>query len=226
MKRGRVIRAFTLTELLVVLAVVVLLASLGSGALASARRGGEEVGAAATMQRLGAAILASTGDRDGVLPGPLWPGQVPLYDAGRSGRLVVELAPYLGLGGTGGTRVVDWFVPPAAARLRPKGVVPGDQRVFVMNMKVPTLEGVVNPWGSLAAGGGGPMPLTRSPELTRTWAFSDADQEHPHVRTAAWRTAAAERPVHGNGRMAWFLDGRVQKLGLDAFADPPVTAAR
>jgi hypothetical protein len=59
------------------------------------------------------ASLFPQADNDGKLPGPLWPGQLAQLDPARSGRLVRELATYLGIPAPAAPKVEPLFVPPA-----------------------------------------------------------------------------------------------------------------
>ncbi len=203
--------AFTVIEALVVLAVVGVLAVLIISLISQVSLQAMKAQATANMRQLGQLIFAATLDRGGVLPGPLWPGQIPYHEPGRSGRLAVELAEYLDIP-SGEYMPVDLMIPPAYLRMIPQGSGPQTYRTYVMNMAVRTDSGVINPWGSLAALGGKPQPLASISSPSEHWMMSDADQLHPDVRAAPWRNATPVAPVHGQGRLHLFFDGSVRFL--------------
>lgn len=196
---------FTLVELLVVLVILGILAGLIFGATFAVRSSGDRTKATANMRAIGVGIAAHVADHGGLLPGPLWPGQMPEFDPNRDGRLVRVLAPYLGIETPSQPEIIDLFVPPAYRKA--VAVLP-TSRTFVVNMAVTQDDGtVLNPWGSLVPGSES-EPL-RMPAVPQTaWGFSDADQQHPRVQEASWSANTPPAPVHGK-RLAWFFNGSV-----------------
>ena len=89
--------AFTLVELLLVLAIIGVLAALSLGELSKLGASSDRSNALSNMRQIGTGITLFAADNDGKLPGPLWPGQLAQFDPARSGRLVRELALYLGI---------------------------------------------------------------------------------------------------------------------------------
>lgn len=197
--------AFTLVELLVVMALLGVLAALLVVATSAVRSSGDRSKATANMRAIGVGIAAYAADHGGTLPGPLWPGQMPEFDPNRSGRLVRELAPYLGIETPSQPEIIDLFVPPA---YRKAIDVLSTSRTYVVNMEVMQDDGtVLNPWGSLV-GGSESDPLRMSTVPPTAWGFSDADQEHPRVNAASWSANTPPKPIHGK-RLAWFFNGSV-----------------
>jgi prepilin-type N-terminal cleavage/methylation domain-containing protein/prepilin-type processing-associated H-X9-DG protein len=212
---------FTLIELLVTLSLVALLIVLGLAGIQTARRQADRGAALTNLRQIGTALLVYAGDHDQFLPGPLWPGQVPAFDRTRTGRLPVELADYLEIDSQAQPFIVKLFVPPAYRRLLRPGHRLEDDRTFVMNMKVTTGTETLNPWGSLATGQGTPQRLSQISRPALSWALSDADQQHPDVVGAPWRSATPVEPIHGRGRTALFFDGHADWMELTAFLPPP-----
>lgn len=201
--------AFTLVELLATLAILGALAALVFSAVWIARGSGDRAKAMANMRAIGAAIPMYAADHDGGLPGPLWPGQVPELDPARAGRLVRELAPYLGIEVPTQPEVIDLFVPPAYRKAKAAAPLAAS-RTFVVNMAIDNGSSIVNPWGSLAAGdGSSPSRMAMVP--LNAWGFSDADRQHPRVSGAPWSANTPEGPVHGK-RLAWFFNGSVSAV--------------
>ena len=200
---------FTLIELLVTIAIVGILAALALTATGAARTQGDRAKAISNMRQIGSAIGLYAADKDSLLPGKLWPGQVAEFDPARAGRLVRELAPYLGLETPAKPVFIDLFVPPAYRRMTPTASLP-TSRTFVMNMAVASGNATINPWGSLAANDGS-VPLRLGSIPANAWGFSDADRQHPRVAGASWAANTPAQPIHKK-RLAWFFNGSVSPV--------------
>jgi len=221
--RGGYLRrgGFTIVELLVVIAIVGILMGLGGVIWTKVQRSGEKAGAVANMRQLGTAIQSHAIDHDGAFPGPLWPGQIPVYDPDRDGRLAGELVPYLDVQEGGGLQVVDLLVPPAFRRVMPPVTPDTQPRTYVMNLRY-ELNGIEYlPFGDLTMDPPAtPMKQGAIPGRVRDfWVLSDADQQHPLVEAAPWAGETAEEPIHDDVRAVLFLDGRVEMKPLEWFDD-------
>ena len=212
-------RAFSVLEVLVVLTLVGLLATLGVGAASRALGMADRTDSTARLKTLGQAVFQYAAEHDQRLPGPLWPGQVMLYDAQREGRLVRDLADYLDIETRETPYVVDRMIPRAYRRAMPPGS-PGDARIYVMNSSL-ILEGQVRaPFGSLtAAPVVAPMRLTQFQNLSPAdqWMISEADQLHPDVAGAPWKSLTPAQPLHEGLRIHLAFDGAVS---LDRVVPP------
>lgn len=197
---------FTLVELLVAMAILAILAALALPLVGAAQAAGDRSRAMANMRAIGTGIAHHAADKDGLLPGPLWPGQVPEFDPARAGRLVRELAPYLGYETPTAPAVVDLFVPPAYRKKTPAAAL-SVGRTYVVNMAVSSGNATINPWGSLAANDGS-RPGRFAAIPSGAWGFSDADRLHPRVISASWAANTPAEPIHGK-RLAWFFNGSV-----------------
>ena len=217
MKRHARRAGFTLIELLVTIAIIAILAALALTAMGAARTQGDRAKAISNMRQIGGAIGLYAADKDSQLPGPLWPGQLAEFDPARAGRLVRELAPYLGFETPAKPVVIDLFVPPAYRRITPAASL-STARTFVMNMAVSSGNSTINPWGSLAANdGSGPMRLGNIPP--NAWGFSDADRQHPRVFGASWAANTPTEPIHKK-RLAWFFNGSVSPIETTELQQP------
>jgi len=193
---------FTLLELLVVVTVVAVLASLLVPAVLRALAWADRGVAASNLRQIGIAMRSFGADHQDTLPGPMWPGQIPVNDPAREGRLARELADYLNVPSSDNPELVPLFIPPAFKKaMGLEGLE--EARTYVLNMDVAG----ANPWGNLANSGERPMSLSRMP--SSAWAMSDADQLHPRVKSAPWRGNTPARPVHSPGRMAVTFGGSV-----------------
>lgn len=203
---------FTLVELLVTIAILAVLAGLALTAMGSARAAGDRSKAIVNMRAIGSAIGLYAADRESLLPGPLWPGQVPELDPNRAGRLVRELAPYLGIETPTKPELIELFMPPAYRKVTASAAL-STSRTFVMNMAVASGNSTINPWGSLAANDGSrPMRLGSIPATA--WGFSDADRQHPRVAGASWAANTPAEPVHKK-RLAWFFNGSISPVDTE-----------
>ena len=217
MKRHARRAGFTLIELLVTIAIIAILAALALTAMGAARTQGDRAKAISNMRQIGSAIGLYAADKDSQLPGPLWPGQLAEFDPARAGRLVRELAPYLGFETPAKPVVIDLFVPPAYRRITPAASL-STARTFVMNMAVSSGNSTINPWGSLAANdGSSPMRLGNIPP--NAWGFSDADRQHPRVFGASWAANTPTEPIHKK-RLAWFFNGSVSPIETTELQQP------
>lgn len=211
--------AFTLVELLVVIVIIAVLAIGGFTGYESLRRGADQSVALTQLRQIGAAIVSYGGENGGRFPGPMWPGQMPMIDPARDGRLSRDLAPYLG--GTMPTQpeLSSLFVPPAYRRaVDPSRLT--DARTYVLNMEVPLEDSsVINPWGSLADPKGS-QPMSQAMPPGNVWAMSDADQKNPRVASAAWKANTPPEPIHGRERQALYFDGRAGTVSEQELASP------
>jgi len=225
MKRSRISvpsSGFTLIELLVTITIIAILIGLAASGASAVRQNAMRTEAASNMRMIGIALTSFTTDHDGFLPGPLWPGQVPQLDPGREGRLVRELAPYLGIQNPTEPELIEVFIPPAY-RSRVSESALESSRTFVMNMAVlnSSATALENPWGSSVPSVGGlPGKLMRFSGMD--WALSDADQLHPRVSSAPWSGNTPDEIIHGDKRLALFFDGHVAPIDEADLITPTV----
>lgn len=204
-------RAFTIVELLVVIALVAVLAAFSMAALPGLMQRADRADALAKTRTMGQAVLQYVPDHAGKLP-PLFPGQVLEYKD-RRGRIVKECALYLGLAEASGTFLVNRLMPKAYARLK----VPANQmemRVWVMNSP---LTNDLRPFGGITNGEveGNSLPLASISRFMNSWMISTADQAHPNVAAAPWKANAPPEPPLGNVRAVFRFDGSAGLVNID-----------
>ena len=208
--------AFSLVELLVVIAVVAVLASMVLAALPSIISRADQADALAKTRTMGQAVLQYASDHGGFLP-PLFPGQVLEYEDGRGGRIVTECAAYLGIEAQSGKFLVTSLMPRAYARLNePKDK--NAMRVFVMNTAITNNGTVINPFGRVTTPGKPPTgntPLAALAGSGNPWMISTADQKQPNVVSAPWRGNTPQDPPLGNKRAVFRFDGAGELVILE-----------
>lgn len=93
----KAVRAFTLVELLVVVSIIAILASLAFPALQRARASSDRAACSGNLQQIGEGLLLFTHEHDGLMPesgGTIYPGQAD-PQTGMAGW-TEQLTPYLG----------------------------------------------------------------------------------------------------------------------------------
>lgn len=206
-------RGFTILELLVVIAIVAILAAVLLATLPQALAAANRADSTARLRAIGQAVLSSSADHNGQLPGPFWPGQVMVYDTVFHGRVVSELADYLGVERREQPYLVENMIP-RAYRSAMRGRDLDEGRVYVMNRVIEIDGETLHPFGTLGAGDvplTSPLPLARFarvPENER-WMAAEADQLHPDVAAAPWRANTPARPIHDHLRGVVRFDGSV-----------------
>ena len=212
--------AFSLVELLVVLAVVAVLVGILMPVLGGLRLREDRLTALSQMHQIAVALAAYPGEHNGTFPGPLFPGQLAVCDPTRAGRLTVILAPYLGITLPATPQLVPLFMPPAYQRSVTADFL-ANARTYVMNMAVPVGGGVsLNPWGNATTSTGG-QPLAVAQIPGQAWAFSDADQLHPRVIGAPWQANTPPVIIHGPRRLAVRFDGSAGDIDAAELTLPP-----
>ncbi|GAB4242175.1 MAG: hypothetical protein OHK005_05810 [Candidatus Methylacidiphilales bacterium] len=202
--------AFTLVEMLVVLAIVGILVGLGTAAVPRILGLGDRTDSVQRLRGLGQAMAMYAADHGDRFPGPLWPGQVPEYDPNREGRLVQELADYLGIERPESRMVVESFIPRGIKR-EMAGRNLAQVRVYVVRIDWEVMGVNVRPFGLLT--GTRQEPESRGSlaglDGSANWMIAEADQKHPNVAGAPWRGFTVREPLHDGNRAVLMLDGSV-----------------
>jgi hypothetical protein len=198
--------------------VIGVLAALSLVAFSQVGAASDRSKAISNMRQIGAGINLFVADNDGRLPGPLWPGQLAQFDPARSGRLVRELAPYLGIPTPTTPKVEPLFVPPAYRKTVSLAFL-DSARTYVVNMSIRDGDKTIIPWGNLAS-----PPSTQPRKLAaippQAWGFSDADGLHPRVAGTSWAGNTPPKPIHSPRRLAWFFNGAVSPVDNTDLALP------
>jgi prepilin-type processing-associated H-X9-DG protein len=206
--------AFTLIDILVVIAVVAILGAVLLPAWTRSKQKAHDTACLSNLKQLGRALQMYIDDNEGHLPGPLWSGMQASADATSSEEFLYYTAPYLG-------------VPPLTeqAAVIPAAACPGYMNAAPGIRYVRDMEGricyLLNPGFGSAQGPpvrpfGYPKPS--QPPLERSqlshygppaelFAISDADKRNVTDPSVSWWPDLPSKPVHGATRNQLFFDG-------------------
>jgi prepilin-type N-terminal cleavage/methylation domain-containing protein/prepilin-type processing-associated H-X9-DG protein len=218
-------RAFTLVELLAVIAIVGVLAALVLTGISKVRQSARASACQSNLRQMGLAVLIHAAEQR-TLPGPLYGRVFPAIQKNNAkGRLAAFLAPRFDTITLNNEVVmVPVMVCPGFAAERPDllEVSNADRAiVYAINSRtnlLPDYTGTV--WGSpdAAAPRNAPVLLNSLPSPAGTWMLTDIDA--PLVKAWNYSGWSADDmspvPVHGSKRNRVYFDGHVAAVPLDA----------
>lgn len=215
--------AFTLVELLAVIAIVGVVAGLILIGLGAMRQRANTSVCQSNLRQIGAAVLTFASDHRGQLPGRqlnasqagLAAAQPAYVSINNWNRLAPHLAPYLAhkLPEDGGAAFFPPFVCPGVAAAYPEIVEDPGAAIYVINPHnlIPG-DGSSRPFGNANGSPRTPsLRLSAIPDPVRTYMLSDIDKES--TGAGSWPVEAAS-PVHGSVRNQVFFDGHVEAVPL------------
>jgi prepilin-type N-terminal cleavage/methylation domain-containing protein len=227
--------AFTLIELLCVIAVIAILVALTFPALSKTRAKVDDAKCTSNLHQIGCAILAYAIDHNDYFPGPLLLGQ-PAWYAHKDASLASYLETYMSL-----TPIQAWPHPPNAytcpafQKVATSGTIPmyGAEYIYDANGQMD----VMRPWGYPSSSVFNAVenePIRRMSDvaaaidptngqpisLSKAVALHDIDQTEylPTASPPGWMNTLPAKPVHGDHQNALFFDWHVGRIN-------PVTQA-
>ncbi len=226
-------RGFTLTELLVVTAILVVLAGIMIGVVGKMRAYAGRASAVSAMRQVGVALFAFSTDNNGCLPpGPskqgLWLSH-DVFDGGTDMRkaycLFGFLGPYLGAETKTDRLPVYAGVSSAHQRLYPglMNTNGSPLAVYGSSRFVQITPGVHKPvfgyygdWGTPGQTSGLRLAAVQD-AVDNKWKFLLQEADKQGGWSAPWDAGIfPAKPVHGNVRHRLYVDGSVRSLSLKA----------
>lgn len=202
-------RAFSLVEMLVVMAILALLVALLIPSYSHVIRTGDRAKCASNLRQIGIAIQGYAGDHDGWLPGPTAAAQVASYTLHQittaPNHLVAFLFPYLDLPRPPPNGRAEVFECPAQKKMKQNE----SEATFYIHRTTVFEDGSQQrPFGHKASGGVVKIPNMKIQNVLRpAQTVSLLDTSGP----------PALPEVHGTTRNILFLDGHVETIELNRF---------
>jgi prepilin-type N-terminal cleavage/methylation domain-containing protein len=217
-------RGFTLAELLVVMAIIGILASLLLAALSHAKENAYRAQCINNFKQLASAFQLYADDHLDQLPGPVWLGFYEEFDNVDSTRLPYYIAPYMGLPAAQiAPQDATLARCPSAARhwkSPPGGTAPMSNYVplsYMAALQITNVNSgvVTRPFGYPytqppfnSSTNEAPKHLREIANPTLSWALTDVDQENG-IAASYYYAYLPSAPVHGQVRNELFFDWHI-----------------
>jgi prepilin-type N-terminal cleavage/methylation domain-containing protein/prepilin-type processing-associated H-X9-DG protein len=216
--------AFTLIELLTVIAIIGILAAILIPTVGKVRESARSTQCISNLRQIGSAIQLYADSNRGKMPGPLFGGQGPQYNTangGSPGVLSKYLEPFMPVTETvsASAKANQLFACPAwltkvsdpnswsfLLNDRPWAITHGEYTFYPFgNANFPTDLVRYTPRNYNS--------MSRFP-LSRSWALIDVDQALMTAigNTSAWAAQTPATPAHGSSRNVLFYDWHVEKV--------------
>lgn len=221
-------RGFSLVELLVVIAVIAILASILIPSFSSAMRTAAQVDDTARLRNIGAALFSHINEDEGNIPQAyLSQRATASYTSGGghgAGHLAYVLKDVLGLENLQDRKLNPYFA--GNYWLKKIGAGTGNPQQWLDdNYSNGIYRYVTHRWNATVSNTSGLFPfpypgsiggkrfsLETIPSHSETWTLTDADAD---IRSYMY----LQEPLHGNVRVTLFWDGSVKKVPVEDFAE-------
>lgn len=221
LKPYRTHNGFTLSEILIAIAVVTVLAFMTVSAVTATQRKTQQVSCTSHLRAIGVATLAYAQDHAGLLPGPIPSMQRPTTRLTSDPSALPDfLARYLGIENLTTTSiVVPQFICPAAKKIMDsQSSTPTAPSCYVASGVLVNGEATGSPFGYRASGATPRAPQTLSSlhYPASTPLLIDLDGALFAERGIAVPSSPA-LPAHGTTRNILFADGHVEAISVGRF---------
>jgi len=212
-KSGAPAPAFTLVELLVVVAIIAILAAMLLPAMARAKQKAQTSNCISNLKQAGQALEMYAQDCNDSLPGPVWVGARASYDQNYSTELIFYLANYLGNPAPGPeSRIAEVFVCPGYRSSAPEVASMEGRKCYLLNPDVdPSPSSQVRPFGypdPFVAPLKAAQLASYGPPCSQ-FAITDVDKINIPDPSVSWWSDLPYKPVHGNVRNELYFDWHV-----------------
>jgi prepilin-type N-terminal cleavage/methylation domain-containing protein len=216
--KARHSRGFTLTELLVAITIIIVIASLAFTLFARAINSAQKTVCVTNLRGVGNALQMFVSDNNGFLPGPLTTGQSALFNKG-SRSLVTYIGPYMEQvrdPSAGPYLISNYGCPSIMKRLKDNTVekpaivyrLEDRQNKLFDNSSPP--KDISYPWGYNV----GQLPKRLDQINPKSAGIVRAITEQNQTLGSAWSNNGAAEPAHGKESMAIFWDFSVRSVTL------------
>ena len=210
--------AFSLVELLVVIAVIAILAGLLLPAMVRAKQKADQINCVSNLKQFGHALQMYLEDNNDFLPGPLWSGMQASYKSDSTEEMLYYIgSAYLGAVPPEGdeSRIVNVAVCPGYLRAAPALSSISDMEGRICYLLNPDVD--PNPGPQVPAFG---YPAPESLPLkyghlgqyggpASIYAITDVDKLNVPDPSVTWWTDLPYKPSHGSSRNELFFDWHV-----------------
>ncbi|MDR1280080.1 MAG: DUF1559 domain-containing protein [Opitutaceae bacterium] len=213
-------RAFTLIELLTVIAIIGILAAIMIPTVGAVREKARAVQCTSNLRQIGNALQMFVGDNKDHLPGPVSSGQLTYVAINALGNtspetttaLVDFLHPYLNEKRPQGTWTSPMFLCPSWARLRSDRHYTNASSDYYYGQAWQADQVFL---GRYVAGGGGggwsPVTISRIPSLSQNWVLRETDKDAAYGGGSDNGGRLATKPAHGAFHNWLWYDGHVTR---------------